>query len=120
MPVNHVVPTFGFVIEDAAAAVAIPSDTGPTDQIWQVANRAPQLKAVFLEATFPNRMASLADLAKHLTPTLFAAEVRKLTQPAKIIAVHIKPRFYDEVVDELRVLNLPNMEVAQYDRPYAF
>src|SRR5204863_7561322 len=94
VPVNHVVPTFGFVIEDGSAAVVIPSDTGPTQEIWQAANRLPHLKAVFLEATFPNHMARLADLAKHLTPGLFAGEVQKLTRPAKVIAVHIKPRFY--------------------------
>lgn len=120
VPVNHVVPTFGFVVEDGGAAVVIPSDTGPTEQIWQAANRLPHLKAVLLEATFPNHMAKLADLAQHLTPALFAGEIRKLTRPARVVAVHIKPRFYDEVVRELRALNLPNLEIAQYDRPYEF
>src|SRR5205085_8502558 len=79
--VNHVVPTFGFVVEDGSAAVVIPSDTGPTEEIWHAANRLSHLKAVFLEATFPSHMARLAELAKHLTPTLFAGEVRKLTRP---------------------------------------
>jgi cAMP phosphodiesterase len=120
VPVNHVVPTFGFVVEDAAAAVVIPSDTGPTEEIWHAANRLPHLKAVFLEATFPNQLAALADLAKHLTPSLFAREVQKLNRPARVIAVHIKPRFYDQVVQEVRALNLPNVEIAQYDRPYSF
>jgi ribonuclease BN (tRNA processing enzyme) len=51
--VNHVVPTFGFLVEDDRSAVVIPTDTGPTDAIWQYANRSPNLKADFLEATFP-------------------------------------------------------------------
>src|SRR5439155_26485019 len=49
--VNHTVPTLGYLFEDRAAAVAIPSDTGPTEEIWERANGLPNLKAVFLEAS---------------------------------------------------------------------
>ena len=57
IPVNHVVPTLGFLIEDGHSAVVIASDTGPTELLWQRANAAPHLDAVFLEAAFPNAMA---------------------------------------------------------------
>jgi hypothetical protein len=50
IPANHGVPTVGFVVEDEAAAVVLPSDTGPTEKIWRFANRLPNLKAAFLEA----------------------------------------------------------------------
>ena len=40
----------GFIIEDDAAAIAIPSDTGPTEEIWTRASQTPNFKAVFLEA----------------------------------------------------------------------
>jgi cAMP phosphodiesterase len=120
VPVNHVVPTFGFIIEDAAAAVVIPSDTGPTYEIWERANRLPHLKAVFLEATFPNHLSRLADVAKHLTPALFARELHKLTRPAAVIAVHIKPRFFDQVVQELQALNLPGLEIGRLEKRYTF
>ena len=55
--VNHVVPTFGFVVEDDHSAVVFPSDTGPTDEIWKVARACPHLKAVFLECTFTESLA---------------------------------------------------------------
>jgi ribonuclease BN (tRNA processing enzyme) len=118
--VNHAVPTCGFVVEDGAATVVFPSDTGPTEAIWEQANRTANVRAVFLEVTFPNAMAWLADLAKHLTPEMFAREAAKLEQPARFVAVHISARFRPQVVAELRALGLPNLELARFGKPYLF
>jgi ribonuclease BN (tRNA processing enzyme) len=120
VPVNHVVPTLGYVIADDTATVVFPSDTGPTDAIWEHANAAANLKAVFLEATFPNDMAGLAQLSKHLTAATFAAEARKLHRTVPLIAVHIKARFYDQVVRELQALGLPNLEIGRQGKRYVF
>jgi ribonuclease BN (tRNA processing enzyme) len=117
---NHVVPTVGYLVADAASTVAFVSDTGPTDAVWRLANAAANLKAVFLEATFPNALAWLADVSKHLTPALFAREAAKLTRPARLIVVHIKARYRDQVVAELQALNLPRLEIGRFDTPYAF
>jgi ribonuclease BN (tRNA processing enzyme) len=120
VPVDHVVPTFGFVVEEKNAAVVIVGDTGPTDAIWEHANRTANLKAVFLEATFPESMAALADASKHLTPALFAREVQKLKPPALVVAVHIKARFQAEVIRELQTLGLPNLEIGCLGKTYTF
>jgi cAMP phosphodiesterase len=123
VPVNHVVPTVGFLVEDDAAAVVLAADTGPTQALWERANQAPDLKAVFLEVTFPDAMAGLAELAKHLTPATFAVEVGKLKQrkeqPA-VIAVHLKPRFREQIVSELKALGLANLQIARFGRAYEF
>jgi ribonuclease BN (tRNA processing enzyme) len=116
--VNHVVPTVGFVVEEDGAAVVISSDTGPTKALWERANQTPNLKAVFLEVTFPDALAQLATLCQHLTPATFAGEVRKLQRPVRVVAVHLKPRYRDEVVQELHALNLPNLEIARYGPLY--
>src|SRR5207302_712967 len=50
--VHHAVPTLGFIIEDSDGAVVITSDTGPTEEIWQRTRTTPNVKAIFLEATF--------------------------------------------------------------------
>jgi ribonuclease BN (tRNA processing enzyme) len=117
---DHVVPTVGFVVEDAHSAVAFVSDTAPTDEIWRVAGAAPNLKAVFLEATFPNNLGWLADVSKHLTPALMAAEVKKLARPIRVIVVHIKARYQAQVIAELKALNLPGLEIGQFAVPYSF
>ncbi|MFL5339106.1 MAG: MBL fold metallo-hydrolase [Gemmataceae bacterium] len=118
--VDHTVPTCGYILEDGSTAVIITSDTGPTAEIWERANRLATLKAVFLEVSFPDRLADLAVITKHLTPASFGREVKKLTRPARVIAVHLKSRFYAEIVAELSALGLSNVEVVQPGHVYDF
>jgi cAMP phosphodiesterase len=116
--VDHVVPTLGVLVDDGMSAVLFPSDTGPTEEIWRLANRTPHLKAVFLEASFPNDQQALADLAKHLTPVTFSKEVRKLVRPTKVYAIHLKARFRDTIATELAALNIPGVQVVQPGHVY--
>lgn len=120
VPVDHLVPTLGFIIEDEGAGVVIAGDTGPTEEIWKRANRAIQLRAVFLEATFPNQMAWLAEVARHLTPQMFLEETKKVAAPVTFIAVHIKPAFRDQVIEELEALRLPRLVLGEPGRTYRF
>ncbi len=118
--VDHVVPTMGFLLEQGGSTVVLAMDTGPTDEIWHRATAAGNLRAAFLEVTFPNSMAALARAAKHLTPAMFAGEAAKLPATTRLIAVHIKASYYDEVVAELKALGLPNMEVVAPGEEYVF
>jgi ribonuclease BN (tRNA processing enzyme) len=120
IPVDHVVPTFGFLVEEQGSAVLIVGDTGPTEAIWQYANRTPNLKAVFLEATFPDSMAGLAKVSKHLTPALFAREIGKLRQSTRIVAVHIKARYREQIVTELEKLRIAGLQIGAMDRAHTF
>jgi ribonuclease BN (tRNA processing enzyme) len=120
IPVNHVVPTMGFLLEEGDAAVVLPIDTGPTEELWRRANALAKVSAVFLEVTFPDRMEKLAQIAKHLTPKTFLNEFRKLAHPAKVIAIHIKPTYFKQVVEELMALGLPNLEIGVPGKEYSF
>ncbi len=120
VPVDHVVPTVGYIVEDDASTVVFPSDTAPTSEVWRQANTRSNVKAVFLEATFPNNLKWLADVAKHLTPALFAAEITKLQHPATFVAVHIKARYHRQVVDEMLALNLPNLIIGKGGTTYSY
>jgi len=120
VPVDHVIPTLGFMVHGPGATVAIPSDTGPTEEFWRAARLAADLKAVFLEASFPNSMESLAIVSKHLTPRMFAAETHKVSGTAPFIAVHIKPRFADRVIAELGELGSSRIQIGQPGATYEF
>jgi ribonuclease BN (tRNA processing enzyme) len=117
---NHVVPTVGYLVADGRATVAYVSDTAQTEEVWRRCNAASDLRAVFLETTFPNSLGWLADVSKHLTPATFAAEVAKLSRPVPVLVTHIKARYHDQVVAELKALNLPNVEIARFGTPYTF
>jgi len=118
--VNHIVPTFGYVVDDGRNAIILAGDSGPTSRLWEVAHRTPRLRAVFLEACFPNSLKTLAEDSLHLTPELFCREVAKMPSGVKLIAVHIKVRYRDQVIRELKALKLPNLEIGECEREYKF
>jgi ribonuclease BN (tRNA processing enzyme) len=118
--VNHLVPTFAYVIADNQTAVIVAGDTGPTERLWEVAHQTSGLRAVFLEACFPNSMKRLAEASLHLTPEMFAAEVGKMPPGIKVVVTHIKVRYYDEIVRELNALGLPQVEIGECEKEYHF
>jgi ribonuclease BN (tRNA processing enzyme) len=114
--VDHVVPTVAYLIDDGKSAFTFVTDTSPTEAIWKLANQCPRLKAVFLEVTFPDNEAWLAEVAKHLTPKLFAGEVRKLRAGVRVYAVHLKARCRDQMLGEIAALGLPQVTVLEPGR----
>jgi len=120
LPVSHCVDTLGFLVDDGRAAVAFPSDTGPTDVIWKHLAAAPRLNAVFLEVSFPNSLADLAATTGHHCPATFAKELTKLGRDVRWIVVHRKARFAAEIARELEALGLPNVELVTPGVAYEF
>jgi len=104
--VNHVVPSVGYVIEEKNAAVVFSGDTFATDTLWKVASRVTTLKAAFIEASFPNELAALAQVAGHLTPLSAQIEFTKLKRPdLTLYLYHMKPVYLAEIkrqVEELK------------------
>jgi ribonuclease BN (tRNA processing enzyme) len=117
---DHVVPTVGFLVSDEHSAIALISDTGPTDEIWKQVNALPNLKAVFVETTFPDELGWLADLSKHLTPASLAREAAKLTRPTRLIIIHLKARYKEQVIAQLQALGLAGLEIGQSGATYTF
>jgi ribonuclease BN (tRNA processing enzyme) len=118
---HHTVPTLGYVLEDArGAAVVIAGDTSATERLWQVARARPGLKAVFLEASFPDELEDFARQTGHLTPRAFAAELDKLGREVESVAVHIKQRSREQTVEQLLGLRRPGLAIGEGGREYVF
>ncbi len=114
IPVNHTVPTCGFLVEErGGGAVLFTSDTGPTEEVWELANSCPNLAAVIVEVSFPSRLQRVADLSLHLTPSTLSHELRKLRRNVPVYLFHLKPRHLDELRRELADLRLPVEELRQ-------
>jgi ribonuclease BN (tRNA processing enzyme) len=121
IPVHHAVPTHGYLVADERGAVLFTSDTGPTDEVWEVANRTPDLRAVIVEVSFPTRMQHVADVSLHLTPKTLAVELAKLDRDVPVHLYHLKPSYLDELRDELAATALPHpTEELQQGRTYSF
>ena len=118
--VNHVVPTFGYVVADGESAVIFGGDSGPTDRLWEISHQTPGLRAVFLEACFPNAMTSLAQASLHMTPEMFSREVAKMPAGIDVVAVHIKVRYREQVIRELLDLGLPRLIIGECEKEYTY
>jgi len=115
--VNHTVPTTGFIVQDRSSAFVYSGDTYSTDELWHEANHIPHLTTAFIECSFPNSMSELARISKHLTPALLAQEFRKLDRDdISVYAYHLKPAYKDEILRELRELQIPGLKVLEEDQ----
>ncbi|HWP34363.1 MAG TPA: 3',5'-cyclic-nucleotide phosphodiesterase [Thermodesulfobacteriota bacterium] len=105
--VDHQGAGVGFLVDDGTSAFLFTGDTGPTRAIWEAANRRPNLGAVFIEASYPDRLRALANASGHLTPRLLAAELEKLAtchRDVPVFLYHMKPWHLEEVAREVAAL----------------
>ncbi|MEA2601481.1 MAG: hypothetical protein QOF89_2473 [Acidobacteriota bacterium] len=120
IPVDHLVPTHGFLIESNGAAVLWSSDTGPTQRFWEIANRTPNLKALCIDTSFDNSLQQVADVSLHLTPRTLEAELRKLQKRIPILVHHLKPPCVEKIKQEIQQLHNPDIEFLEQGREYNF
>jgi ribonuclease BN (tRNA processing enzyme) len=112
--VNHTVETVGFIIQDDDVAWIYSGDTYLTENIWKKAAQIPNLKGVFIEVSFPDSMIDMAYRSKHLTPTLLAQEYRKIGKPdLPLYVYHMKPTVRDQIMDEIRRLDIPRVIIVE-------
>jgi ribonuclease BN (tRNA processing enzyme) len=119
VPVNHIVPTVGLVVSDGKRSVAFSSDTAETEVFWKILNEMKDLDSLLIEASFPNRMAKLAEVSRHFTPATLGEELKKLNHNGMdIMTVHLKPTYRDEIIQQLNDLKIPKLSVMEPGRVY--
>ncbi|MBX3304102.1 MAG: 3',5'-cyclic-nucleotide phosphodiesterase [Nitrospira sp.] len=117
VPVNHTVPTVGYIVKDREAALLYSGDTYQTEEIWSLGRMIPELKAVFLESSFPDELGKLAQKSKHLTPSLFLKEFQKLERPdLPLYAYHMKPEFRNRIEEQISRLGIERVAFLQEDQ----
>lgn len=115
--VNHAVPTVGYVVNNGRDAFLYSGDTYETEEIWRLGRMIPELKAAFIEASFPDEFGVLAKKSKHLTPSLFLQEFRKLERPdLPVYAYHMKPAFRTQIEQEISRLGIERVGFLEEDQ----
>ena len=118
--VSHSVPAAGFIVHDGGRGFVYSGDTGPTDALWKAMREQRGLGAVVLECAFPNRLGTLAERSKHMTPALIQRELDKLPPDVPIWIFHIKPPFYEETAEELSRLDARDrIVILEQDKIYS-
>ncbi len=120
VPVNHAVPTVGFIVSDERSSFVYTADTRPTEKIWQAAPAPKNLRGVLIETSFPNRLQQLADLSGHLTPHTLASEVAKSGLKVPFYVFHVKAMYLEEVQREIAAMKNPQIRLAVEGATYTF
>jgi ribonuclease BN (tRNA processing enzyme) len=102
----------GYFITDNNASILYIGDTGPTEKIWREANKFQELKAIFIETSFPNRLLDFANSCGHLVPLTLKSELQKLNDSyIPIFIFHLKPRYSEAIKKEIEEIGNPNITV---------
>ncbi|MGC9325501.1 MAG: 3',5'-cyclic-nucleotide phosphodiesterase [Desulfomonilia bacterium] len=103
LPVDHIEGSVGYILSDNGNAVFFSGDTGYQQPLFEhVGGLGTDLKAFFVEASFPNRLEHIAKVSRHLTPSLIKKGISgTLPASTRVIAYHIKPKHLKEVIGEL-------------------
>lgn len=118
--VHHTVEAAGYAISDGASSILYQGDSGPTTELWRLANRMAKLDAVIVETSFPNRFGDYAIRTGHLTPELLRTELIQLKVQASVYAQHMKPQYFSEIVGELAALSDPPVLPLDQGKTYSF
>lgn len=119
--VNHPGDAIGFLLDDGDKQIIFSGDTGPTDEMWQIANSCKNLKAIFTEISFPNNMDWLARASGHYTIQQLLDDLKKLDKPhIPIHIAHFKPRFFEELMDEYHRLAPTRMQLLHQEDEFEF
>jgi ribonuclease BN (tRNA processing enzyme) len=81
----------GYQLDSGSGCLVFTGDTTVNDSFWPVVNRIANLRYLLIETAFANREQRLAEISKHLCPSMLADELHKLTIKPEIYISHLKP-----------------------------
>ena len=100
---SHIRGSIGYVLCEEGKKVLFTGDTGFHKDLFDlIKSLGSDLKACFIEASFPSSMGDLAAVTRHMTPELIMKGLNgDLSPSTRIIIYHMKPKHMEEVVAEL-------------------
>lgn len=91
LPAIHTVPAVGFQLDSGSGSLVFTGDTGPNDALWEIVNGIDNLKYLIIETAFADKDRRLAELSRHLCPSMLAEELAKFERDADVYVTHLKP-----------------------------
>lgn len=101
LPVNHTLPAAAIQLLAASGrgSLVFSGDTTSCPALWRRLAALPDLRHVIVETSFPDRELALAQLSKHYSPSLLAADLTLFDRPEVDVHItHLKPNAADELM----------------------
>ena len=101
VPALHAVPAVGYHLDSGRGSLVFTGDTGPNDELWKIVNKIDNLKVLIIETAFSNKERYLAEISRHLCPSMLAEELAKFERRADIWITHLKPGEIELIMEEI-------------------
>jgi ribonuclease BN (tRNA processing enzyme) len=101
LPAVHAVPAVGYQLDSGQGSLVFTGDTGPNDELWKIVNQIQNLKVLIIETAFSNKERYLAEISRHLCPSMLADELAKFERRAEIWITHLKPGEIELIMEEI-------------------
>jgi len=101
LPAIHAVPAVGYHLDSGQGSLVFSGDTGPNDELWKIVNQISNLKVLIIETAFSNKERYLAEVSRHLCPSMLADELAKFERRAEIWITHLKPGEIELIMEEI-------------------
>jgi ribonuclease BN (tRNA processing enzyme) len=101
LPADHTVPAVAFQVDSGQGSLVFSGDTGPCPPLWNVVNQIRNLRYLIIECAFSNREKRLAELSKHLCPSMLMEELAYLQRDAEVFITHLKPGQIELTMQEI-------------------
>ncbi len=114
LPALHTVPAVGFAVlprNDASGAWVFTGDTGPNPALWQRL-RSMNVAHLVIETAFSDEELVVAEISRHLCPSLLGDELAQLGGSALVHITHIKPGEVEAVMAQIEALQSPHRVAA--------
>ena len=106
LPATHTVPAVGFAVlanTDDAGAWVFTGDTGPNPALWQRL-RSLRVAHLVIETAFSDDERALAQISRHLGPSMLGQELLQLEGSVAVHITHIKPGEVEAVMAQIEAL----------------
>jgi ribonuclease BN (tRNA processing enzyme) len=101
LPAVHTVPAIGYHLDSGEGSLVFSGDTGPNDELWSLVNRIGNLKVLIVETAFSDKERQLAEVSKHLCPSMLTEELAKLDLDPEVWITHLKPGEMELTMQEI-------------------
>ncbi len=114
IPARHSHAALSYVISDKKSSVVISGDTGVTELLWEEVNKTKNLRALFIEVSFPSVLTDLAWQSRHLSVPLLVHEIKKIkNKKVPIYLYHLKPVYFKKIQSEIKMLHIDHLKILR-------
>ena len=104
---EHTDGSFGYIVSKNSSSYIISGDTDFNDNLISHINNTKNLKALFIECSFPNSLENIAKVSKHLTPNSLKMVLKKIeNKNLAIFLYHLKFVQQDVLKKEIENLGI--------------